>query len=322
MIINKYNWMEKGCHDILRIRKYTVWERKKMNMKKEKTMIIIAGLIIGVIASLLVFFGNPANMGFCIACFLRDTSGALGLHSAGAVQYIRPEIIGLVLGSFLLAVFRKEFAPRGGSSPMTRFMLGFFVMIGCLMFLGCPFRMILRLAGGDLNAIFGLVGFAAGILCGVFFLNRGYSLKRTYKLPKAEGILFPAVQAVFLALLAAAPAFIRFSDKFMFGYCVYTCFFEPEQTGVETDNAGEIHRAGFKSIRHKIRNFFLMADASGTAGKKRFDQRNHIRFQYKSSNALRAEKPFVTGEGESIDMHGFHVDWPYSAGLSRVYKKF
>ena len=129
MIINKYNWMEKGCHDILRIRKYTVWERKKMNMKKEKTMIIIAGLIIGVIASLLVFFGNPANMGFCIACFLRDTSGALGLHSAGAVQYIRPEIIGLVLGSFLLAVFRKEFAPRGGSSPMTRFILGFFVMI-------------------------------------------------------------------------------------------------------------------------------------------------------------------------------------------------
>ena len=110
--------------------------------------------------------------------------------------------------------------------------------------------------------------------------------------------------------------------KFMFGYCVYTCFFEPEQTGVETDNAGEIHRAGFKSIRHKIRNFFLMADASGTAGKKRFDQRNHIRFQYKSSNALRAEKPFVTGESESIDMHGFHVDWPYSAGLSRVYKKF
>ena len=213
MIINKYNWMEKGCHDILRIRKYTVWERKKMNMKKEKPMIIIAGLIIGVIASLLVFFGNPANMGFCIACFLRDTSGALGLHSAGAVQYIRPEIIGLVLGSFLLAVFRKEFAPRGGSSPMTRFILGFFVMIGCLMFLGCPFRMILRLAGGDLNAIFGLVGFAAGILCGVFFLNRGYSLKRTYKLPKTEGILFPAVQAVFLALLVAAPAFIRFSEE-------------------------------------------------------------------------------------------------------------
>lgn len=183
-----------------------------MNVKKERQSIIIAGIIIGIIAALLVLFGNPANMGFCIACFLRDMSGALGLHSAGAVQYIRPEIIGLVLGSFILSVARKEFAPRGGSSPMTRFVLGFFVMIGCLMFLGCPFRMILRLAGGDLNAFFGLLGFVAGILCGVFFLNRGYSLKRTYKLSKAEGSMLPAIEVAFLILLVAAPAFIRFSE--------------------------------------------------------------------------------------------------------------
>lgn len=183
-----------------------------MNVKKERNSIIIAGVIIGIIAAMLVFFGNPANMGFCIACFLRDMSGALGLHSAAAVQYIRPEIIGLVLGSFILSIARKEFAPRGGSSPMTRFVLGFFVMIGCLMFLGCPFRMILRLAGGDLNAVFGLVGFVAGILCGVFFLNRGYSLKRTYKLSKAEGSMLPAIEVVFLVLLVAAPAFIRFSE--------------------------------------------------------------------------------------------------------------
>lgn len=181
-------------------------------MKKEKTGIIIAGIIIGVIASALVFFGNPVNMGFCIACFIRDTAGGLGLHRAAPVQYIRPEIIGLVLGSFLFALVKKEYAPRGGSSPMTRFVLGFFVMIGCLMFLGCPFRMILRLAGGDLNAIFGLIGFAAGILAGVFFLNKGYSLKRTYKLPQLEGSILPIVQVVLLILLIAAPAFIYFTE--------------------------------------------------------------------------------------------------------------
>ena len=62
-------------------------------MKKEKTTIVVAGVLIGVISAMLVFFGNPANMGFCIACFLRDTTGALGLHSAAAVQYIRPEIM-------------------------------------------------------------------------------------------------------------------------------------------------------------------------------------------------------------------------------------
>ena len=48
-------------------------------MKNEKGTIVLAGGVIGLIAAILVFFGNPANMGFCIACFLRDTTGALGL---------------------------------------------------------------------------------------------------------------------------------------------------------------------------------------------------------------------------------------------------
>ena len=183
-----------------------------MDTKKERLAIVLAGLITGAIAVALTRLGNPANMGFCIACFLRDISGALGLHQAAAVQYIRPEIPGLVLGSLAAALIKKEFAPRGGSAPVTRFILGFFVMIGCLMFLGCPFRMILRLAGGDGNALLGFAGFAAGILVGVFFLNRGYSLKRTYKQPAAEGSALPVIMAVLLALLLAAPAFIHFTE--------------------------------------------------------------------------------------------------------------
>ncbi len=183
-----------------------------MNVKRERIQIVIAGLIIGVIASLLVFFGNPSNMGFCIACFLRDTAGGLGLHRAAAVQYIRPEIIGLVLGSFGVALVKKEFSAKGGSAPVTRFVLGFFVMVGCLMFLGCPFRMILRLAGGDLNALLGLLGFALGILAGVFFLKRGYSLKRTYTQTQLDGVIFPVIQVVVFILLVAAPAFIFFTE--------------------------------------------------------------------------------------------------------------
>ena len=175
-----------------------------MNINRERLHIVIAGLIIGVIASLLVFFGNPENMGFCIACFLRDTAGGLGLHRAAAVQYIRPEIIGLVLGSFGIALFKGEFSAKGGSAPLTRFVLGFFVMIGCLMFLGCPFRMILRLAGGDLNALLGGLGFVLGILAGVFFLKKGYSLKRSYSMARLEGFLFPAIQVVVFILLVAA----------------------------------------------------------------------------------------------------------------------
>ena len=72
-------------------------------------------------------------------------------------------------------------------------------------------RQILRLAGGDFNAILGFAGFACGILTGVFFLNKGYTLKRTYKLSKTDGFLFPSVQIIFLILLVAAPAFIHFT---------------------------------------------------------------------------------------------------------------
>ena len=39
--------------------------------------IILAGLIFGVLAALMTNWGNPPNMGICVACFLRDTAGAL-----------------------------------------------------------------------------------------------------------------------------------------------------------------------------------------------------------------------------------------------------
>lgn len=174
---------------------------------------ILTGLIIGALSALLVKFGNPVNMGICVACFLRDISGALGFHSAGVVQFIRPEIIGLILGAFIASLAFKEFKSVGGSSPITRFFLGVCVMIGALVFLGCPLRMVLRIAGGDLNAIVGLVGFTAGIVIGIFFLNKGFSLKRHYKQSTFEGTIIVWVALGLLALLLLAPSFIKFSQE-------------------------------------------------------------------------------------------------------------
>ena len=105
-------------------------------MKKENLFVILTGVVIGIAALVLTALGNPANMGFCIACFERDIAGAVGLHSAAKVQYVRPEIIGLVLGSFLMAIATKEWKAKAGSSPALRFVLGAFVMIGALVFLG------------------------------------------------------------------------------------------------------------------------------------------------------------------------------------------
>lgn len=182
-------------------------------MKKEKTFIAITGAIIGLLAVLLVKFGNPANMGLCIACFIRDTAGALKLHSAPVVQYLRPEIIGIVLGASVMAFTKKELVARAGSNPVIRFVLGFFVMVGALMFLGCPLRMMLRIGGGDLNAVVGLLGFIAGILVGIVALNKGFSLDRAYKVSTGEAYVFPAIQISFLVLLAAFPAILAFSEE-------------------------------------------------------------------------------------------------------------
>ena len=181
-------------------------------MKKVHLGVIIAGAAVGLAAVVLTALGNPANMGFCIACFLRDISGACGLHGAAKVQYVRPEIIGLVLGAFIMSVAGKEFKARAGSSPAVRFVLGAFVVIGALAFLGCPLRMVLRLAGGDLNALVGLVGFIAGILIGIACLKKGFSLKRSYEAHVAEGGVLPAVMAVLLVLVLAVPALFKFSE--------------------------------------------------------------------------------------------------------------
>ena len=180
---------------------------------KEKRNIIIGGAIIGFISVISVLLGNPKNMGICIACFIRDIAGGLGLHNAAIVQYVRPEIIGIVLGSFILSLSSREFKSRGGSSIFIRFCLGFMIMIGALMFLGCPTRMVLRLAGGDLNAIFGIVGFVVGIGIGIFCLQKGFTLKRNYKQTKIEGYLFPIVNIALLILLVTCSSLLLFSVK-------------------------------------------------------------------------------------------------------------
>ena len=182
-------------------------------MKKIYWPVVIAGVSVGAAALLLTAMGNPANMGFCIACFLRDIAGAVGLHGAAKVQYVRPEVIGLVLGAFLMALGAREFRAKAGSSPATRFVLGAVVMIGALAFLGCPLRLVLRLAGGDGNALVGLGGFILGILIGIFFMNRGFTLRRAYEMGKAEGGILPALMAGLLLLALAAPALLKASQE-------------------------------------------------------------------------------------------------------------
>jgi YedE family putative selenium metabolism protein len=174
--------------------------------------IIFVGAVIGILAPLLVYWGNPKNMGICVACFERDTAGALGLHGAGAVQYIRPEIIGFVLGALVAAVLFREFRARAGSAPIVRFALGIFAMIGALVFLGCPWRALLRLAGGDLNAVLGLSGLVAGVTLGAIFIRGGYNLGRSSRAALIIGLVLPVAMIGLLLLAIYTPEFGRDAD--------------------------------------------------------------------------------------------------------------
>ena len=167
--------------------------------------VILVGAVIGVIAVALQKLGNPGNMGICIACFERDVAGGLGLHRAAVVQYLRPEIMGLVLGSLAAALASGEFKPRGGSAPLVRFVLGMIAAMGALVFLGCPWRALLRLAGGDANAIAGLLGLMAGIFIGTLFFRQGYSLGRSSGQSRFTGYAFPLLVVGLLALALFFP---------------------------------------------------------------------------------------------------------------------
>lgn len=176
-------------------------------------LVVITGLVAGVLGALLAKAGNPPNMGVCVACFERDIAGALGLHRAAVVQYIRPEIIGFLLGSTVAALLFGEFKPRSGSAPIMRFLIGAFVMIGALVFLGCPVRTVLRLAGGDLNAIPALLGIATGASIGVKLLRRGFTLGRSYKAHHIVGWIMPGLMVGLLLLVILKPPFIFASEK-------------------------------------------------------------------------------------------------------------
>ena len=185
----------------------------RRNLFSARGKLIAAGVVTGTLAVLLTKWGNPLNRGLTVTCFIRDITGALGLHQASGAQYIRPEIAGFVLGAFITSIAFKEFKTRGGSSPIVRFFLGFFVMIGAEVFLACPAHVLLRLGGGDLNALSGLAGLVFGVIIGVIFLKMRFSLGRKNQMQTIPGFVVPLIMLVLILLLILKPEFISLSKS-------------------------------------------------------------------------------------------------------------
>src|SRR5512139_3146394 len=103
--------------------------------------VIAAGLLLGALGVFLSLWGNPENSGICVSCFMENSAGALGLHANPRLQYLRPELIGFVLGAAACALLGREFRSRGGSAPLARLASGVFLIVGCAVFIGCPIKL-------------------------------------------------------------------------------------------------------------------------------------------------------------------------------------
>jgi YedE family putative selenium metabolism protein len=180
---------------------------------RELWLTIAAGLFLGALGVLLSVWGNPENSGICVSCFLENSAGALGLHDKAGMQYLRPELIGFVFGSTASALFFREFSPRGGSASLSRFFLGVFMIFGCAVFIGCPIKLFLRLAAGDLTAVAGVVGLVVGVWVGLKGLVNGVEFARATPGRASGGFLMPVLFVLLLVLFVARPDFLLFSER-------------------------------------------------------------------------------------------------------------
>jgi YedE family putative selenium metabolism protein len=172
---------------------------------------IASGLAIGGLGMWLSYLGNPRNAGICISCFMENLAGALSLHGNARMEYVRPELIGFVLGAAAAAFIGREFRAEGGSSPVLRFIGGVILIVGCGLFMGCPIRMTLRLGAGDFTAAAGLVGLVAGVWLGFEFLKRGFYLGEASPTPLINGLILPLIAVGILIALVFKSQILQFS---------------------------------------------------------------------------------------------------------------
>ncbi|GAM08348.1 hypothetical protein OR1_00619 [Geobacter sp. OR-1] len=184
-----------------------------MMRSRELWTVVVVGALLGGLGVMLSVWGNPENSGICVSCFIENSAGALGLHDNPNMQYLRPELIGFVLGSTASALLFREFNSRGGSVPLSRLFMGMFMIFGCAVFIGCPIKLFLRLTAGDLTAVAGVLGLLTGVWFGLKGLGKGVELTTPNTSKGNSGHLIPVLFLSLLIFFLARPGFLLFSSK-------------------------------------------------------------------------------------------------------------
>jgi len=224
-----------------------------MLRNREFWLVVASGLLLGILGVALSVWGNPENSGICVSCFIENSAGALGLHDNQRMQYLRPELIGFVLGSVVSALIFRDFNSRGGSAPLSRLFLGIFMIFGCAVFIGCPIKLMLRLTAGDLTAVAGVIGLVVGVWVGLKGLAHGVELAPQSQGKANGGILVPFLFVLLLVFFVIRPGFLLFSSQG--GGAQFAPW--PMALLVGAGLGGLAQRSRF-CITGSIRNFLLM----------------------------------------------------------------
>jgi hypothetical protein len=116
----------------------------------------------------------PAAYSFCLTCHTRDLVNAVlnlifsaGFQTAAvahrALMVSSPAVL---IGAYFAARFHVERAPRKSERPLLHFTIGFVVMVCGIVIFGCPTRLTMRAAYGDVYGLLAVAGMFLGIWCG------------------------------------------------------------------------------------------------------------------------------------------------------------
>ncbi len=152
-------------------------------MKKIRISAAAAGVIIAataVAAQVMFSFSHPEAYGVCLVCHGRDMLAQLYQSLFGKAMDMSVSarsgpvltVIGILLGAFIGAVSSGEFRWQWVEGKLTSFLRGAAVALCALIISGCPMRLMIRSAYGDIKALLGVIALMLGCVAGTLILKR------------------------------------------------------------------------------------------------------------------------------------------------------
>lgn len=152
-------------------------------LRKFRISALVFGIIAATVAVCVQVFGSfspPQAYGVCMVCHARDLVNSLfnqfpwysAAVSTVALKGLILTTVGIFLGAIIMSVLSGEFKLHFVENPLVSFLCGFIVMTAGLVISGCPMRLLLRTAYGDLGAGASIITLVLGIFLGTMILKR------------------------------------------------------------------------------------------------------------------------------------------------------